>query len=114
VHLVAELRRAERDHGLGGEAAPGDGGALDDRTLLARQPVEPLRQHRADRGRQRPLRVGERSELLDEERVALGGVDDPAARVRRRAEPVEQLLRLDLRERPEADRDRRLLQPAGA
>ena len=65
---------------------PDDGGALEHRPLPGLQPVEPLVQDAADRAsaaRAGALLVGDRGQLLDEERVALGRVGDPRPRAGR-------------------------------
>ena len=83
--------------------------------LLALEPVEPLVEDAADRARHLAggaVLVGDRGELLDEERVALGGLGDPR-RGRRPATPSasSSRSRVGLRERLEHERRRRRLQP---
>ena len=65
-----------------------DRGALQHRTLPRLEAIDPGREERLDRRRHRLVRnlgiVGEHGEhLLDEQRIALGGVDDPVAKRRR-------------------------------
>ena len=86
------------------EEPPLDRGALDDRTLLGLEAVDARREQRLDRrrhGRVGCLRVvGEhREQLLDEERIALGRLDDPALRLLRgarrpRSKPSDEARRL--------------------
>ena len=64
-----------------------DRGALQHRALPRLEAIDPGREERLDRRRHALVRrlgiVGEhREHLLDEQRIALGGVDDPIAKRR--------------------------------
>ena len=92
-----------------------DRGALQHRTLPRLEAIDPGREERLDRRRHRLVRnlgiVGEHGEhLLDEQRIALGGMDDPVAKRRSDLpavqQPVDQMLRLVVVERRERDEPR--------
>ena len=92
------------------ELLPDDRAALEHRALAGAEPVEARGEQRLDRLRQRALGEAafqrEREELLEEERVALGGLDDAGALIRledRPAETVEQRVGLLRGERVEHD-----------
>ena len=80
LDALAFLLRCEVEDGFEREAAAGDGGALEHGALLALEPVEALVEDAADRARhlaRGAVLVGDRRELLDEERVSLGRLGDP-------------------------------------
>ena len=116
--LVARQRRQRRGQGVAAhqgreraamEAAPLDGGVLEQRALGHVEEVEARRQHRLDRRRQLawPVRRhADRHQLLEEQRVALGAVDHAPRRDAPRAQLGDQRQRVDLAERVEAE-DRR-------
>ena len=92
-----------------------DRSALQHRALPRLEAIDPGREERLDRRRHRLVRslriVGEHGEhLLDEQRIALGGVDDPVAKrgsdVPAVQQPVDQMLRLVVAERRERDEPR--------
>ena len=104
------VRIEERDDVIGRELLPRDRPAFEHRPLAGAEPVEAGGEQRLDRLRQRALRKPafqrEREELLQEQRVAFGGVDDPRALIgleNRPAEAVEERVRLLHRELVESD-----------
>ncbi len=93
--------RDQLQDGLEREAAAYDSGALEHGAFLEIQPVEPGVENAPDRAAQLDvlaLLAGERGELLDEERVALGELGDALAHGRRRVERVEEPSRVGFRE----------------
>src|SRR5262245_45465198 len=117
-HQARSDRTALDAHELADRAAPellaDDGRPLDDGPLVRREPIEPCREQGVD-GRWDGQVAGSRSvlpdhgeQLLDEERVALGGLGDPAQQrlveLGLAPEVPEKLLGLQLRERREHDR----------
>ena len=107
--------RIEIGDGSAPEDAPDERAVADDRPRVGRQPVDPRRDQRLDGVRDphghslAPL--GEHADrLLDEQRVALGLLQEGAADVvgqhRVRGEGVDEHLDLALGQRPEVDRDR--------
>ncbi len=105
-------RGSEACYRLAPELLADDRGPLEHDPLGDREAVEPRVQHGGDRGRHLDLGcasrtlVDHRRELLDEERVAVGRLDDAAAERRvRDAEVVEQLAALARAEWLELDHD---------
>jgi hypothetical protein len=91
-------------HGPHVEAAALDRRVLEHAALVRLEPVDPRGEHRVDGGGQLavPVLSSHDRELLEEERVALGRLHDPARRVRsERLSPgaVHELPRLRVRER---------------
>ena len=85
--LVTELRRREVEDRPPPELSSDDRSRLDDRALLAAEPVEPGREQRLDRRRHRQPTAflafldDHRHQLLDEERVSLGRVGNPLPQI---------------------------------
>ena len=110
VRSRRRIRIEQRDDVVGRELLPDHGPALEHRALAGAEPVEARGEQRLDRLRQRALGEAafqrEREELLEEERVALRGLDDAGALIRlerRSAETLEQRVRLLRGERVEQD-----------
>ena len=113
LQVLALVQLRELEHRLEREAPADDGGALQRRALRAVEPVEALVENAPDRARHRgrAALVGDRRELLHEQRIALGRLGDPLADCRGRSERLEEHLRVGVRERIEHPRLRRRLQP---
>ena len=106
---VRDVGIEQRRDVVGRELLADDRAALEHRALSRPEPVEPRREQRLDRLGHRPLTCAferEGKKLFEEQRIALGGVDDAVALVGledRAAETLEQRVRLLGRERVEHD-----------